>query len=118
VSNFDALAAKTLSSVFARFGQPAAYHPLADWPIPCCVIENKADEQTAIGETNLVAAQRVIEVRASEVERPEKGARFLVGSYHYVIAAQPRRDDPSGLVWKCLCRPAPADGWTPWRPLP
>lgn len=117
MSAFDALAAKTLSSVFATVGQAAEYHPLVSWPVPCRVIENKADELTVLGDTALVAAQRVIEVRASEIERPEKSARFLVGAFHYVVVAQPRRDDPSGLVWSCLCRPEPADGWTPWRPL-
>jgi hypothetical protein len=118
VSDFDALAAKTLSSVFDRFGQAAEYHPLAAWPVACRVIENKADEQSAIGRNNFVAAQRVIEVRVSEIAAPEKGARFLVGAYHYVIVDQPRRDDASGLVWSCLCSPQPADGWTRWQPLP
>jgi hypothetical protein len=118
VSDFDPLAARALSSAFATFGQVAQYLPLVGSAVACRVIENRADEETMLRDTPVVTAQRVLEVRASEISRPEKGARFLVGAYHYVIVAQPRRDDPDGLVWTCPCRPDPADGSTPWLPLP
>ncbi|WP_363346297.1 hypothetical protein [Methylocystis echinoides] len=118
MSDFDPLAARALSSAFARFGKSAQYQPLAGVPVSCRVVERRDDEQSVLGDTPILAPQRVLEVRASEIARPEKGARFLVGSYHYVIVAQPRRDDPDGLVWTCLCRPDPADGSTPWLPLP
>jgi hypothetical protein len=118
VSDFGQLAATALSSAFASFGQSAQYQPLVGAPVSCRVIENKADEERTLRRTPLVTTQRVLEVRASEVARPERDARFLVGAYHYVIVDQPRREDPDGLVWTCLCRPDPADGSTPWLPLP
>jgi hypothetical protein len=118
VADFGTIAARALSSAFATFGKDAAYHPREGWPIACRVIRDKADDQSSFGETPLVAAQAVIEVRASEIDYPERGGRFVVGAEHFVIVAQPRRDDPSGLVWTCLCRPEAAEGFTPWRPLP
>jgi ribosomal protein S8E len=118
VSDFGPLAARALSSAFATFGQPAQYQPIVGSPVSCRVIESKADEETSLRQTSVLASQRIIEVRASEVARPENGAKFLVGAYYYVIVAQPKREDPDGLVWTCLCKPEPADGSTPWVPLP
>lgn len=107
MSDFDLLAAKALTSAFARFGQAATYTPPGGAAITCRVIEDKADDQSVIGDVALIAAQRVIEVRASEIQSPQKAGRFRVGFFNYVIVAQPRKDDPHGLVWSCLCRPDP-----------
>lgn len=107
MSDFDLLAAKALTSAFARFGQAATYTPPVGAAVLCRVVENKADDQSVIGDVALVGAQRVVEVRASEIPNPQRTGKFRIGSFDYVIVAQPRKDDPDGLVWSCLCRPDP-----------
>lgn len=50
-------------------------------------------------------AQRVVEVRKSELANPEKGGVFTVGAETLKIVSAPRIEDPHGLVWTCLCNP-------------
>lgn len=104
MADFDTLAAEALSSAFATLGKDASYAPPVGVSVACRIIQNKADDQMTIGETALLAAQDVIEVRASEVASPAKGGRFSVSAQSFIIVAAPRREDSLGLVWTCLCR--------------
>lgn len=102
-SPFDALAARTLQSVFARFGVAATHRTPALVDTACDVVVNGADDVETIGNVALVAGQRLVEVRVSQVAAPLKGDSFIVDALEFKIVAAPRRDDPSRLVWTCLC---------------
>lgn len=107
-SPFDASAAKTLASAFARFGDPAIYLSPELATSACRIIINRADETTTLGKVPIVAGQTLVEVRASELSAPAKGGIFTADGRDFKIISAPKREDPSGLVWTCLCDLQPA----------
>jgi len=106
VSNaFDAAVQTMLGDVFTLFGRAAAYTPPGGAPAPCIVLQDRADDMPTLGAEPFVAFQNVIEVRAADVNAPEKGGEFAIGAARFKIMAAPRRQDPDRLVWTCLCNP-------------
>ncbi|WP_018407924.1 head-tail joining protein [Methylocystis rosea] len=106
-SPFDASAARTLQSVFARFGTPASYVSPDLVTTDCRIVVNSADEVVALGNVPIVAGRMIVEVRASEIAAPSKGGAFIADNREFKIVGAPRHEDPSGLVWTCMCDPQP-----------
>ncbi|PPD10279.1 MAG: hypothetical protein CTY36_00360 [Methylocystis sp.] len=102
-SPFDASAARTLQSVFARFGTPARYLSPDLVTTDCRIVVNRADDVASLGNVPIVAGQMIVEVRASEIAAPSRGGTFIADNREFKIVGAPRRDDPSGLVWTCMC---------------
>ncbi|MBM3552502.1 MAG: hypothetical protein FJX45_12225 [Alphaproteobacteria bacterium] len=107
-SAFSATEAKTLGRVFASFGVSASYLSPDFVTSACVVVLNQADDSVTLGNVPLVAGQTIVEVRVSELAAPVKGGVFTVDGRDYRIVAAPKRNDPSGLVWTCLCDLQPA----------
>lgn len=104
-SPFDAVAQRTVDQSFARFGVGGVYSDGDVGSVACRVILNGADDETRIRDFATVAPRQIIEVRASEILVPKSGGQFVVDGDTFKIVAAPKREDPSRLVWTCLCNP-------------
>ncbi len=93
-------------AVDAIFADPnmavdAIYRPRFGWAdVPCRVIMTKPDAITDYGATSIVSGSLRVDIRASDVPKPEEGARIVVGGETVVINGEPIRDS-LGLVWQC-----------------
>lgn len=104
-SPFDVSAARTLQGVFARFGTPARYLAPDLVTTDCRIVVNSADDVASLGNVPIVAGRLIVEVRAAEIAAPSKGGTFIADNREFKIVGAPRRDDPAGLVWTCMCDP-------------
>jgi hypothetical protein len=103
---FDDIAPRTVDRVFARFGHAASYAPpVAGAAVSCTVILNRPDEVATLDNIPIIAEQRLVEVRKSEVASPAKGGVFTIDAAQMQIVAAPRANDPEGLVWSLICAP-------------
>ncbi len=107
-SAFSATEARALERVFAKFGVSASYLSPDVVETACVVVINRADDTTTLGNVPIVAGQMIVEVRASELPAPVRGGVFTAESREFKIVSAPKREDPSGLVWTCLCDLQPA----------
>lgn len=93
-------------AVDAIFADPnmavdAIYRPrFGGADIPCRVILTKPDAVTDYGATSIVSGTLRVDIRASDVAKPEDGARIVMGAETVVIHGEPIRDR-LGLVWQC-----------------
>lgn len=93
-----------------EFAFRASYEPLTGEATGCIVIIDARDDDAALDRSHFIAAQRRIAVQKSQLAAPQTGGVFAVtrrdgGTDRYVIGAQPKIEDPDGLVWTCLCDP-------------
>jgi hypothetical protein len=111
MSAFEAHARLALAVTFRLMGFDARYEPPAGAAVEGLrVTVGQADALADFHGASFVAAQRVVEVRKSQLPSPAVKGAFVVtrkdgGTDRYVIGAQPKIEDPDGLVWTCLCDP-------------
>jgi hypothetical protein len=111
MSAFEAHAQLALSAAFRLMGADASYEPPSGPAVEGLrVIVGKADALAEIHGASFVAAQRVVEVRKSQLPSPVAKGVFVVtrkdgSTERYIIGAQPKIEDPDGLVWTCPCDP-------------
>lgn len=105
MSDFEALAARTLAASERVFGSAAVYDPPSGASASCRVVVDRADDIASIGGASFVTAKWRIDVRRAQIAAPAKGGVFVIGAARYVITSAPHVEDPDGLVWSCLCDP-------------
>lgn len=113
-SNYDAWAQEVVDDIFDEFGRPAIYEEaeaggtFADG-IDVEVLPIKRDRELGgYNQTNVLAAERLVEIRAKEILAPRKGDRVTMDSTVYTVASAPERRDRFGLVWQCGLRTVPS----------
>ena len=68
------------------------------------VVTKRPDEVLDFGESRVVTATTVAEVRVSEVPEPREGDTLEIGDAVFVVQGVPRRD-AERLVWSLDLRP-------------
>ena len=68
------------------------------------VVTKRPDEVLDFGESRVVAATTVAEVRVSEVPDPQEGDTLEIGDAVFVVQGAPRRD-AERLIWSLDLRP-------------
>jgi hypothetical protein len=92
---------------FEEFGIAATYTAPAGSPLPCTVIRNAEDRIVSFGDSRPFAEGDLIDLRASEVASPVKGAVIALqdgSNKSYTILADPESLDPERLIWTCRCK--------------
>lgn len=83
----------------------AIYIRPGDIPRDVRVVLIQPDVAQDFGAARVSTDSMVIEARVSEVERPSRGDRFVIGDEHRVVQGVPRRDRER-LVWTIDTGPA------------
>ena len=68
------------------------------------IVTKRPDEVLDFGDSRVVAATTVAEVRVSEVPDPQEGDTLEIGDAVFVIQGVPRRD-AERLIWSLDLRP-------------
>ena len=106
---FAALTARANVTLYRVFGVPATYTPAAGDPVACTVIptERSPDALVQFGQTAVIAAARLFEVRATEVPTPARGDTLTVDGDTLTVSAEPRHPDGDHdrLLWLLECAP-------------
>lgn len=74
-------------------------------PLPVRIILRQPDRVGSFGETRLLAATTVVEVRTAEVPTLAEGDAFEIGGEIFVVQGEPVRDSER-LVWTAELRKA------------
>ena len=107
--SFASIAARALAAQYRVFGVPATYMPAAGDPVACTVIptERNPDALVQFGQTAVIAAARLFEVRATEVPTPARGDTLTVDGDTLTVSAEPRHPDGDHdrALWLLECAP-------------
>ena len=100
--------ASAIDDLFAdpNLGLDAVYRAGgADPGLPVRVMLRRPDRIDAFGETRLVAATTLVDIRVAEIAAPEEGDSVVMGGETFIVQGQPLRD-AERLVWTLEVRPA------------
>lgn len=94
--------AKLLAALYDKFGEAAGWTPAGGGSAAPVTIRRKTgDVIVGFGESEAVASQDILRVRASEISAPVTGdVVSITGAETLVILGQPRRAK-QGLEWIC-----------------
>lgn len=93
-----------------EFAFEASYEPPSGASVPCVVHLDERDAEASYEGARFLAAKAVVSVLKSQLPAPVAKGVFVVtrkdgSTERYVIGAQPKIEDPDGLVWTCPCDP-------------
>lgn len=94
--------AKLLAVLYAKFGEAAGWSASAGGAaVPVTIRRKTGDVIVDFGDSQAVASQEILRVRAAEVSAPTEGDRVeIAGAETLRILGQPRRAK-QGLEWIC-----------------
>ncbi len=91
--------AAALDALFNAPGSAAAvYVPVDGFPTDIRVIRSQPDVNTSFGDSQIIQATNVFEIRRSEVAAPTHGGRLMIGDEIFAIQGDGRLD-VEGLTW-------------------
>jgi len=97
--------AAALDALFYAPGSAAAvYIPEHGFPREIRVIRSQPDADAQFGDSQIIQATNLFEIRKSEVDRPAHGARLMIGDDVYSIQGDGRLD-VEGLTWTVGAEP-------------
>lgn len=99
--------AAAFETLFAdpNMARDATFVPSGGSAVPVRVVLRRPDRVFEFGETRLLAATTVIEVRTAEVPALAEGDGFEVGGEMFVVQGEPVRDGER-LIWTAEAVPA------------
>lgn len=96
-----------LDAIFNGPGSIAAmYQRGAGWSQPVRVIKSSPDQDAPFGQSRIIQATNLFEIRRSEVAQPAVGDQLAIDFVIYEIIAEPFLDT-EGLTWTVGASPKP-----------
>ena len=108
--------AMMLDSCFMVFGVDALYTPIDGSSAHTVrAIVKKLDSVVHVGAAQIISSSSAIDIRISDVAKPQIGDQIAMGGTNFVVGSDPLRD-PERLIWTLST--SPPSLWDPSAGLP